>query len=77
MICRLAESKENPCVSALTIDVGEASRCFLEWAPWYVIPANRNWYRNLAVASVIVQALEDLKLKYPEPAEDLDRIVIQ
>jgi polyphosphate kinase 2 (PPK2 family) len=48
-----------------------------EWAPWYVIPANRNWYRNLAVASVIVQALEDLKLKYPEPAEDLDRIVIQ
>ncbi len=48
-----------------------------EWAPWYVIPANDNWYRNLAVASVIVQALEDLKLKYPEPAEDLDRIVIQ
>jgi len=48
-----------------------------EWAPWYVIPANHNWYRNLAVASVIVQALEDLKLKYPEPAEDLDKIVIQ
>ncbi len=48
-----------------------------EWAPWYVIPANRNWYRNLAVASVIVQALEDLKLKYPAPAEDLDKIVIQ
>jgi PPK2 family polyphosphate:nucleotide phosphotransferase len=48
-----------------------------DWAPWYVIPANRNWYRNLAVASVIVQALEDLKLKYPEPAEDLDKIVIE
>jgi PPK2 family polyphosphate:nucleotide phosphotransferase len=48
-----------------------------KWAPWYVIPANRNWYRNLAVASVIVQALEDLKLKYPEPAEDFDKIVIQ
>jgi PPK2 family polyphosphate:nucleotide phosphotransferase len=48
-----------------------------KWAPWYVIPANRNWYRNLAVASVIVQALEDLKFKYPEPAEDLDKIVIQ
>jgi PPK2 family polyphosphate:nucleotide phosphotransferase len=48
-----------------------------KWAPWYVIPANHNWYRNLAVASVIVQALEDLKLKYPEPIEDLDKIVIQ
>jgi hypothetical protein len=48
-----------------------------EWAPWYVIPANRNWYRNLSVASVIVQALEDLKLKYPEPADGLDKIVIQ
>jgi hypothetical protein len=32
---------------------------------------------HLAGASVIVQALDDLKLKYPEPAEDLDRIVIQ
>jgi hypothetical protein len=32
---------------------------------------------HLAVASVIVQALEDLKLKYPELAEDLDGIVIQ
>jgi polyphosphate kinase 2 (PPK2 family) len=48
-----------------------------EWAPWYVIPANHNWYRNLAVASVIVQALEDLNLRYPEPAEALDKIVIQ
>jgi PPK2 family polyphosphate:nucleotide phosphotransferase len=47
-----------------------------EWAPWYVIPANHNWVRNLTVASVIVQALEDLKMKYPEPAVGLDKIVI-
>jgi len=38
-------------------------------APWFVIPANRKWYRNLVVASIIVQALENLKLKPPpEPA---------
>jgi PPK2 family polyphosphate:nucleotide phosphotransferase len=38
-------------------------------APWYVVPSNRKWYRNLIVASTIVQALEDLKLKCPpEPA---------
>ncbi len=48
-----------------------------KWAPWYVIPANRNWYRDLAVASIVVQALEDLKLQYPESAEGLDKIVIQ
>jgi PPK2 family polyphosphate:nucleotide phosphotransferase len=48
-----------------------------KWAPWYVIPANHNWYRNLVVTSVIVQALEGLKLRYPEPAEPLDKIVIR
>jgi PPK2 family polyphosphate:nucleotide phosphotransferase len=48
-----------------------------KWAPWYVIPADHNWYRNLAVASVIVQALESLHLQYPEPAEALDKIAIQ
>ncbi len=37
------------------------------WAPWYAIPANHNWYRNLCVASVIVKTLRSLKLKYPEP----------
>ena len=38
-------------------------------APWYVVPANRKWYRNLAVASTIVEAMTDLNLKRPpEPA---------
>jgi PPK2 family polyphosphate:nucleotide phosphotransferase len=46
------------------------------WAPWYVIPANHNWYRNLCVASILVQTLEDLKMKYPAPAADLSNIVI-
>jgi PPK2 family polyphosphate:nucleotide phosphotransferase len=48
-----------------------------EWAPWHVIPANHNWYRNLSAASIIVKALEDLKLRYPDPAQDLDKIVIE
>jgi len=46
------------------------------WAPWYVIPASHNWYRNLYVASVLVKTLEDLKMSYPAPAADLDKIVI-
>jgi PPK2 family polyphosphate:nucleotide phosphotransferase len=34
-----------------------------EYAPWYVVPANRKWYRNLVVATTVVAALEKMKLK--------------
>jgi len=34
-------------------------------APWYIVPANRKWYRNLVVADRVVSALEDMKLKTP------------
>ena len=44
------------------------SKCSTEWAPWYVIPANHKWYRNLAVAETIVRALRKLRLRYPPPA---------
>ncbi len=48
-----------------------------QWAPWYIVPANRKWYRNLVVATTIVEALEALDMSYPEPSEDLDQIVIE
>lgn len=35
-----------------------------EWAPWYVVPANRKWFRNMLIASALVQTLERLE---PEP----------
>lgn len=35
-------------------------------APWYVIPANAKWYRNLIIGNVIVEALESLKMEYPK-----------
>ncbi|HXO19704.1 MAG TPA: polyphosphate kinase 2 family protein [Thermoanaerobaculia bacterium] len=53
------------------------SRTSQDWAPWYVVPANRKWYRNLVVASVLVKTLEDLRLKQPEPPEDLKGVVIE
>ena len=43
-----------------------------ERAPWYIVPANRKWYRNLLVAERIVQALEDMKLKTPAAPEGVD-----
>ncbi len=42
-------------------------------APWYIIPANRNWYRNWLIASILVNTLKSLKMKYPLPAEDLQQ----
>jgi PPK2 family polyphosphate:nucleotide phosphotransferase len=37
-----------------------------KWAPWYVVPANAKWYRNLVVADVVTAALESLKMEYPK-----------
>jgi len=35
------------------------------WAPWYVIPSNRKWFRDLVVSETIVEALEGLHMRYP------------
>jgi PPK2 family polyphosphate:nucleotide phosphotransferase len=52
------------------------TECSTGRAPWYVVPADHKWYRNLVVAETIVEALRGMDLKYPEPAEDLSHIVI-
>ena len=52
------------------------SKTSTKTAPWYIVPAHRNWYRNLVVAAVIVETLERLEMRYPEPKEKLDHIVI-
>lgn len=43
-------------------------------APWFVIPANRKWFRNLAIATIVTQTLEKMDLKIPSPKVDLKRI---
>jgi len=48
--------------------------CSTSYAPWHVIPANRKWFRNLAVSSVIVEAMEEMKMHYPKPIADLSKI---
>lgn len=47
-----------------------------EWAPWYVIPADRKWYRNLVIAKIIVKTLKELEMSYPQPEDNLKGIVI-
>jgi PPK2 family polyphosphate:nucleotide phosphotransferase len=39
-------------------------------APWFVIPADNKWFRNVAISEILVEALEGLKLKYPPPTFD-------
>ena len=53
------------------------SRCSTVAAPWYVIPANRNWFRNLAIADIVADTLNDLKPAYPPATEDLSNVVIE
>lgn len=47
-----------------------------ERAPWYAVPANRKWYRDLVVARAIRQTLEEMDPQYPPPEEGLDEITI-
>jgi PPK2 family polyphosphate:nucleotide phosphotransferase len=53
------------------------SKTSTEYAPWYIVPANRKWYRDLVISSILVETLEDLKMKYPESEENLDGVVIE
>jgi PPK2 family polyphosphate:nucleotide phosphotransferase len=53
------------------------SKTSKRWAPWYIIPANVKWYRNYIVASTIVDTLNGLDMKYPDPEEGLEDIEIE
>jgi PPK2 family polyphosphate:nucleotide phosphotransferase len=53
------------------------SKCSADCAPWYVIPANKKWFRDLAVSQIIVEALESLDMKYPKIEFDPATIVIK
>lgn len=53
------------------------TRCSTGHAPWYVIPANKKWFRNLAVSQIMVDALEAMDLKYPKPTADLSKITFE
>ena len=46
-------------------------KCSTDWAPWYIIPANKKWYRNLVITERIVETLEGLDMKFPKPASDV------
>jgi PPK2 family polyphosphate:nucleotide phosphotransferase len=48
-----------------------------KYAPWYVVPADRKWFRNWVISETIVQTMKDLDLKFPPPVEGLEKIVVE
>ena len=46
-------------------------------APWYAIPSDRKWYRNLVISRVLVDTLSGLEMSYPPPEDDLEGIIVE
>jgi PPK2 family polyphosphate:nucleotide phosphotransferase len=46
------------------------------WAPWCIVPADHKWYRNLVVAAIVVDTLQGLHMRYPQPTYDASAIRI-
>jgi PPK2 family polyphosphate:nucleotide phosphotransferase len=47
-----------------------------EWAPWYVVPADRKWVRNVAVSTALVETLEEMNPHYPPPEPGIESIKV-
>jgi len=52
------------------------SRCSTKQAPWFIIPADRKWYRNAVIARIIRRTLEDMDPHYPSDSHDAANIII-
>jgi PPK2 family polyphosphate:nucleotide phosphotransferase len=50
------------------------TQCSTAYAPWYVIPANKKWFRNLAISAIMVETMSGLKMKFPEPRYDVSKL---
>jgi polyphosphate kinase 2 (PPK2 family) len=51
-------------------------RCTTPEAPWFVIPADQKWYRNLIITQTVVQTLKEMDPQYPEQSDDLSGVVV-
>ncbi len=48
-----------------------------EWAPWYVVPADRNWVKAYVAATLVCDALERLDPQLPEPEEGIEQLKVE
>ena len=52
------------------------TRCSTPWAPWFIVPADRKWYRDAVIARIVRRTLEGLDLAYPREMPDLEKLRI-
>ncbi|MGH9690710.1 MAG: polyphosphate kinase 2 family protein [Candidatus Acidiferrales bacterium] len=50
------------------------TRCSTPEAPWYIIPANKKWFRNLAVSHIVAETLDAMQMKFPPPLMDVKKL---
>ena len=50
------------------------SRCSTDWAPWYIIPSNKKWFRDLAVAHIVAETLDDMNPQYPPGEPGIEKL---
>jgi PPK2 family polyphosphate:nucleotide phosphotransferase len=43
-------------------------------APWFIVPSDHKWYRNVVISSIMVEAMKKLKMKYPKPSFDIKKV---
>ncbi len=48
-----------------------------DWAPWYIIPSNKKWYRDLIISNILVDEFTKLKMEYPKPINSyLGKVIV-
>jgi PPK2 family polyphosphate:nucleotide phosphotransferase len=50
------------------------AKCSTRHAPWFIIPSNHKWFRNLAISQIVAHELESMKLEFPPPSVDIEDI---
>ncbi len=52
-------------------------KCNTKVAPWYIVPSDQKWYRNLVVSNLVYDTMKELSPKYPTVKEDFSGIVVE
>ncbi len=50
--------------------------CSTKHAPWYIIPSNKKWFRNVAISKILIDTLAGLKLRFPKPQFDISGLKV-
>jgi len=51
--------------------------CSTKYAPWYVVPANKKWYRNVVISQILTERMEGLKMAYPKSKFDISKTKVE